>query len=717
MTLRISIVTVIFLFIIMTCLSSAESADTPPAAEPSVQKRIAEDENNKENTHHNYRLDEITVTATKTETPAELLPVTAYTVDAKDIEAQPNYYMSNFGELIRDVPGVHVAQYYPWGPPWVHLRGTGYFIGRTVFLVDGIPVTPFLSQTINNNDIERVDVVLGPTSALYGANASGGVVNVITKSGQENTGFNNGVSYGSNNTWRPHTSIGDKTGDWRYYFSYNGDYSSGYKMKPVDGMIDLYRRGKTQYLWDASYESNSYDYSYLMGKLDWQNANGVGFNAAYNYENLYLYGGQPGLVLNDDGNQGIGSFKFHAPVGTAAKITATVGVQNLDRPGTSIKGLSLVNDQLVLNTTPTSRTEWQNKRIPLELQTDLFLPANNTLTLGAFWSQEKEIRETYSLSSGARTAKTDFTTDQTAFYAQDQIFLMDNRLSLLAGLRWDSWKFHDIFDQVSTPQTPDTIEKEQVTYRGGAKYRFNEVFALKSSAGTAYWPGSPLWFYANTKSGMTWREANPNLQPEKTWMVDIGGEFTIAKTGTFFTITPYYGEIKDMVSYRYDVNPEVSGGTIIRSQNLGTAEIYGLELGLQQKLTDTLGLFAALTLNHSRLKDSGANTDHQLRNAPDYWGSLGLRYLNPDLVNAQATLRISDSRYYDDENTELPYFHMEAYQTVDAKIWRDWRLSDKWILTTGLSGTNLFNQEYASEIVYVDPGLCVQADINLKYLF
>ncbi len=82
--------------------------------------------------------------------------------------------MSNFGELIRDVPGVHVAQYYPWGPPWVHLRGTGYFIGRTVFLVDGIPVTPFLSQTINNMDIERVDVILGPSSALYGANSSPG---------------------------------------------------------------------------------------------------------------------------------------------------------------------------------------------------------------------------------------------------------------------------------------------------------------------------------------------------------------------------------------------------------------------------------------------------------------------------------------------------------------------------------------------------------------
>jgi outer membrane cobalamin receptor len=126
-----------------------------------------------------------------------------------------------------------------------------------------------------------------------------------------------------------------------------------------------------------------------------------------------------------------------------------------------------------------------------------------------------------------------------------------------------------------------------------------------------------------------------------------------------------------MVSYRYDVNPDVPGGTIIRTQNLGKAEIAGVELMLQQRLTKYLSLFGALTLNRSKLKDSGANTDNQLRNAPDYWGSLGLRYLNPALVNAQVVLRFSDDRYYDDENTDLPYFHMGAYETVDAKVWKD----------------------------------------------
>jgi len=662
-------------------------------------------------------LDSWTVTATKIDVDPDTVPFSVWSVDRQNIESQPRHFMSNFGELIRDLPGVHVAQYYPWGPPWVHLRGTGYFIGRTIFLVDGIPVTPFISSTINNEDIERVDVLLGPSSAIYGANASGGVVNVLTRKGKPTTGANAGVSYGSFNTWRPHASIGDKKGDWNYYFSYNGDYSSGYNMKPVDGMIDLYKRGKTQYLWDASYQTNDYRYNYFMGKVGYENPQGLGFVGTYNYEQLYLYGGQPGMILNNDGTQGIGSFKFYTPIGEIAKVTATAGYQNFNRPQLYTKGLSLVNNKLKLDTTPTTRSEWQTDRMPLEVQSDFFLGKNNILTAGVSYSREKEVREDYNRINGKRTAKTDYTTDQMAFYLQDQLFLLDNKLSLLGGLRYDQWKFFDVYDQVSNPQRPEDINKDIVTYRGGAKYRFNEVFALRSSAGTAYWPGTPLWFYRNVTSGVTQREANPNLKPEKTWMADLGGEVTLTPYGTLFTATAYYGEISDMVSYRYDVNPKVTGGTIIRSLNLGTAEIYGLELSLQQKITQELGFFGSLTLNRSRLKDSGVNTGNQLRNAPDYWGSLGLRYLNKDWINGELVFRFSDDRYYDDENTNLPYFHMDAYQTLDLKLWRDWKLSDRWILKTALSGVNLFNQQYATEIVYVNPGFYVQADVRLTYRF
>lgn len=62
-------------------------------------------------------LEKITVTATRTEVDPSLSPADSYVVDRQDIADQPNYYMNNFGEYIRDIPGVHVAQYYPWGPP------------------------------------------------------------------------------------------------------------------------------------------------------------------------------------------------------------------------------------------------------------------------------------------------------------------------------------------------------------------------------------------------------------------------------------------------------------------------------------------------------------------------------------------------------------------------------------------------------------------------
>ncbi len=662
-------------------------------------------------------LEDISVTATKTMTPAELLPVAAYTVDRKDIESQPSHYMGNFGELIRDLPGVHVAQYYPWGPPWVHLRGTGYFIGRTVFLVDGIPVTPFMSQTINNMDIERVDVILGPSSAIWGANASGGVVNVITRSGKKDTGAKAGAGYGTFDTFRPHASVGDKQGPWSYYLSYSGDYSDGYHMKPVDGMVDLWYRGKKQYLWDASLERNRYRYSYYMGKVGWENGSGTSVTATYNVETLFLYGGQPGLILNDDGLQGIGSLKFHTPITSWLTVSAYLGQQHFDRPGRNIKGLSLVDGQLKQDSTPTTRTTWENDRIPGEIQMDFHYLPNSILTLGLFASREKETRESYRISDGVRTDKSEYTTDQMALYAQNQSFFLDDKLSVLAGVRYDEWKYHDIFDQMSNPQRPESIEKDHVTYRGGIKYRFNDMFAVRSSAGTAFWPGTALWFFRNVTQGMTQREANPNLKPEKTWMVDLGLECSFEPTKTFFTVIPYYGEIRDMVSYRYDPNPNLQGGTIIRSLNLGKAEIYGVEFGLSQPITQELSLFGALTLNRSRLKDSGPNTGNQLRNAPDYWGSVGLRYINREWFNAQATVRFSDDRYYDDDNTDLPYFHMESYVTLDAKVWRDWKITKNWTLTTALSGNNLFDKDYATEIVYVHPGRTFQADVFLKYSF
>ena len=164
--------------------------------------------------------------------------------------------------------------------------------------------------------------------------------------------------------------------------------------------------------------------------------------------------------------------------------------------------------------------------------------------------------------------------------------------------------------------------------------------------------------------------------------------------------------------------PTVPNTTLIKTRNIGEAEIYGLELSLNQPLSEHFLFFAAATLNHSRIVEDQTNPDNegnQLRNSPDYWGSVGLRYSNPEIINGEILFRYSGDRYYTDNNEDLPYYHMEAYQTVDAKVWRDWKLTENWTLNTTLSAVNIFDEEYATEIVYVNPGFYAEAMVGVRY--
>lgn len=695
------------LAMLLCCVGSSNSWATEPEKDEDSKKTAT-------------KLAGVTVTATKTDVGADLAPMVSYSVDRKDIDAQPNYYMNNFGEFIRDLPGVHVAQYYPWGPPWVHLRGTGHFLQRTAYLIDGMPVHAFLSPAINPNDIERVDVVLGPSSALYGASAAGGAVNIITRSGQAGQGTVATMAYGSNNTFRPHVSVGDREGNFNYYLSYSADISDGYQMKPLDGMVDLYKRGKKQYLGTASLENNRYQYNWLTGKVGWKNNNGSSLTMAVNFLNRFLYGGQPNYIINDDGNTVVSSLRFVTGLGDWGKLTATSGYQFQSIPSQDNGGLSMVNGLVVLNDTITQRTDWDRQRIPLEVQSDFYLGENNVLTAGVYLAQEKEKMSKYQGTSSQQIYRYDLTTDMFALYLQDQAFFLDKRLSVLGGARYDYWKYHDIYDSGSSDKEPDSVKKDHVTYRGGVKFQLTDAVGLRTSAGTAYWPGNPKWFFQNLNTGPTWREANPDLEPEETWMVDMGTDIVLKQWGTLLKATTYYGVINNIMSYTYEAHPTIANTTLIQTRNIGKARIYGLELYLKQPLTRHLAFTGALTLNRSRItedKTNPANEGNQLRNTPDYWGSLGLRYLNRKLFNWELLFRFSGDRYYTDNNEDLPYFHMEAYQTVDAKIWRDWRIAKDWVLTTSLSAVNILDEEYATEIVYVNPGLYLETMVGVRYLF
>jgi len=132
-------------------------------------------------------LDEVVVTATRHDTSVLELPASASVVDAGAVELRAP---ARAGDLLRDVPnvyarGVTLGGSFPGSAQAaISMRGVPRGM-RTLVLVDGMPVNNALSGAIDVasipvSDIERVEVVRGPMSALYGGHAMGGVINYIT---------------------------------------------------------------------------------------------------------------------------------------------------------------------------------------------------------------------------------------------------------------------------------------------------------------------------------------------------------------------------------------------------------------------------------------------------------------------------------------------------------------------------------------------------------
>jgi iron complex outermembrane receptor protein len=694
------------------------------AEEPSQAPGQQADTKSKNSSESNrYQLPdmEVVVTATKTTTPADLSPVDTSTVDRNNIESQPDYLRPNYAQLIEDVPGVFVELAPNKNPSWVNLRGTGDFSARTLYLIDGVPVGSSIAllNAINSQDIERIDVVLGPSSALYGSNASGGVINIITRTGTKGMGAAISYKYGSNNTNQSYASAGGvlKSGDqkFHYYFSYSGDYSDGYKTTPVDNALVIYKKSPssltTATVNDADYQSN-----YFSGKVGWISPKGASLLLSYNYANQTISGGQPNLIAVDDGKTGIGNLRFQLPYGNIAKLTFTAGYQYWDRPSKTNYGVSLTGSTLKYDYRKRYSQDSNIKRMPFELQNDINLGANNVLTAGLFFSKERITAETDNWEPHTFKTASDYTQKQRALYLQDQAFFFDQKLSVIFGLRYDLWNYDNIYDSSSTNQHPAGHDDSAINFRGGLKYKINGQFAVKASAGTAYYPGLPTWFFQNVSTGSTWRVPNPNLKPEKTWMTDFGLEGKLKSSETNFNVTGYYGKIRDMISGRYDPHPTLPGVSIISYSNVGVAEIYGLETKVDQKISDYMSAFLSLTLNHSEIIKDPANTGHQLANAPGFTGSLGLEYQNPRLFSGTIALRSAGGQYYDNENTDLPFYHMRPYLVLNLKVWRDWKISEKVVLRPAFSVENLLNRNY-TELIYANPGRTIMGSMGMRYLF
>jgi len=132
----------------------------------------------------------------------------------------------NVGEILGTLPGVQSQTKNGAYDSHIIIRGAGakaaYGVREIMIMVDGIPITDPDSfsrlDVIDTALIEKIEVLKGPNSTLYGANAAGGVINIITKNPLAYQGFNFKSSYGSFNSQNYNLSYGGQLGEKFFYF-------------------------------------------------------------------------------------------------------------------------------------------------------------------------------------------------------------------------------------------------------------------------------------------------------------------------------------------------------------------------------------------------------------------------------------------------------------------------------------------------------------------
>jgi len=173
-----------------------------------------------------YGDDEIVSIATGTYQPITKAPSTASIITADDIKAMGAITLD---QVLESVPGLHVIpSTLDRLNPVYTIRGI--YTGQNpqvLFMLNGTRITPSLfsggladNSRMNVEDISRIEVIRGPGSAVYGADAYAGVINIVTKSATELNGVNAGVRGGSfnlKNTWAQYG--GALNADWDMAFS------------------------------------------------------------------------------------------------------------------------------------------------------------------------------------------------------------------------------------------------------------------------------------------------------------------------------------------------------------------------------------------------------------------------------------------------------------------------------------------------------------------
>ncbi|MBK7105350.1 MAG: TonB-dependent receptor [Ignavibacteriae bacterium] len=617
-----------------------------------------------QNNFSNTELNEIVVTANKYETSLFNTASSVSVISSDDIlKMQSNSVV----ELLNNIPGLTIVQQGGTGKlSSVFMRGANS--NFVLVMVDNVEINDpssannaFDFSSLLVSDIERIEIVRGPQSTLYGSEAAAGVINILTKTGNEIPGINLKAEGGSNNFYSGNISAKGEIINLNYFANFSRIQTDAVSsIKGNDFETDGFKNNsaflKLGYELSKMFDLNiSYKFTKSDTELDQSYAGGDDPNFSSDFES-HLFNSKFNLIFFD------GDWESSFNASFFKNLTTSLDKVDNYNPFTS------------------SNSFYDGRRTTFNWQNNLKIVKNNIISIGID-SKIDQSNSTYFSESEygpfeSKFPKESLTTN--GIFIQD-MFSMNN-FSSTAGVRYDN---NEKFGSI-------------LTYRFAPMY-FIEISntKLKSSLGTGFKAPSLFNLFAPYYG-------NLDLKPEKSFGWDLGFEQFLLNNKISVGLTYFNIDFKDMLGY--DEN--------FRTININKAVSKGIEASFELYNFYGINLNAQYTYNETNDISFKELENQQLIRRPKNYFAIDLNYQINTLFNAGLNVIHSGTKFDNDFST-FPTTRVILSEYTLVNLRTSYQILDYLKLFGRIE--NLFNTEYENILNYGTLGRSIYLgfDVNL----
>ncbi len=673
-------------------------------------------------TRHNFRLQvsgvempSVVITATRTYRAIRDIPARVALLDRREVQDFP---ATDVDDALQSISNVYVNR--SWGifskNTSVTMRGLDG-TSRTLVLLNGVPLNKVSGgqiqwALIRPEDVQRIEVIKGPGSALYGMNAMGGVINVITQKPRKDLQLRAELQGGLMNTFGGNfaASKDESEGGRGFYWGVNSFYrqGDGYVIEPLASRDSTDTKAYLR-------EGNA---SALLG---------YHFNKNQKLEISYEYHdekkGDGRQVFEDDGGYNRYQIQYIRASyngmlgGATLSANAFTQIENYDRQSETV------------NSTGVYRL----------YRTDSYKADEGLwMTLSKAWFAHNLVTVGMDLRNGSVNSKDIYltSTDEIRYkgklsfagiFAQDEITMVGGKIRLVAGARIDVANYRDGSLQVTDPtSTTGFPQQESNRFDGNTwtsfspklsgLYAFNQRLSTYVSFSTGFNPPKLDDLSKSGKISKGFKLANPELTPEtiNTWEWGLNWQ---PVNGLHFEPSVYFSRGNNFQYFVPTGDSIDTGGSslkpVLRRENISRVEIAGVEVNLKWQATKNLLLSAWYAYNHSVVSEYKVTDEvlaqtlegKFLAEVPRHTAFASLQYLNK-IVNPVLTCNYVGKMWADEYNTTT----IEAYWMFDVNLWK--QITPHW--RASLIVQDIFDRQPIDKKLRLSPGRFFMGKLQYK---